>query len=297
VFRCYDNRLRYTDRRPDVYLESYIFPRAKEFFRIKDSERPILNFGKQDFCDDYDHSNDPDWLWKFRGQLMVISTQYLHGKHYAESPLQLLALVLHLEQLHSIGYFHGDIRGYNIVFQKEANVGNKDRDNVLEGHRGYLIDFDFAGNKGAESTKYPRAYQRSLPDGSRLGKAGDKITLHHEWFSLKHILFDLHIMVSPDDPTTALINKRQSLLLKFAADGAPTEAEIQDLKEFLVEIHQHGWKIVPSASFKIQLQEHGLYEQPSSPAVARTGTNHATGSPEKANCESRALPSEMLTAM
>jgi hypothetical protein len=185
---------------------------------------------------------------------MVISTPYVQGKHYAESPLQLLALVLQLEQLHSEGYFHGDIRGYNVVFRKEEIVGNNEYDKVLEGHRGCLVDLDFAGKKGAESTKYPKDYRWILPDGLRLGEAGDKITAHHEWYALKHILFELHLMVFPPGASQALLEKRQSLALEFAADGAPTEAEIQVLKEFLAEIHRQGWRILPSDQFKGQLK-------------------------------------------
>jgi serine/threonine protein kinase len=264
-----------------MYLGSYFSPGAKECFHIKDIRSPILDFGQRDIRDDYDHSNHPYWLWTFRGQLMVISTPYVHGKHFAESPLQLLALVLQLEQLHAEGYFHGDIRGYNVLFRKDAIAGNTEDDKAMEGHRGYLIDFDFAGKQGAESTKYPQGYRWDLPDGFRLGSAGDTIMAQHEWFGLKHILFRLHYMVPPIGTSVALYRKMETFLFRFATDGAPTEAEIKDLKAFLVEIHQLGWKILPSVNFKLQLQEHGLNVLPGSSAASRTGTNHATGSCEK----------------
>jgi hypothetical protein len=263
VFRCYDNRLCFTERRPDVYLGSCLFPTAEKCFQIMDTRSPVLDFGQRDICDiyDFDQSDHPNWLWIFRGQLMVISTPFLHGKHYAESPLQILALVLQLEQLHSEGYFHGNISGYNVIFRKEAIAGNNEYDKVLEGHRAYLIDFDFGGKNGAESTKYLQGYPQTSPDGLHKGKAGGSIVSQREWFALNEILFGCHYTGPPSTGTSLSLRRKWESLHYFAFDGAPTGAEIQDLKAFLAEIHQLGWKILPSVPFKLRLQGHGLYEQ------------------------------------
>jgi hypothetical protein len=107
-----------------------------------DTGGQTLDFGKRLVINNVDHSNRPDWLWAFCGQLRVILTPYLPGKHCAVSPLQLLALVIHLEKLHAEGYFHGDIRGYNVVFQDENDV------DIKHGHT-YIYQED---NEGKDST-------------------------------------------------------------------------------------------------------------------------------------------------
>jgi hypothetical protein len=155
-----------------VYLSTFV-PDARQRFLVRGAVEPNLEFGQRG---DEDLSNNPDWLWKCRGQLLVISTPYLTGKHYATSPLQLLALVFELEQLHREGYVHGDIRGFNVVFQEGATDRfhpTFDRQGEAinfdwQGFRGHLIDYDFAGMKGVDTTTYPTGYQTTLEDGFRL---------------------------------------------------------------------------------------------------------------------------------
>jgi hypothetical protein len=205
--------LHYTDRRPDAYVR-IPFITTKECIHFVDTEEHVLGFGKRYMLNDKDHSNVPDWLWKFRGQLRVISTPHLPGKHYAVSPLQLLALVIHLEKLHRGGYFHGDICGYNVVFQdrKERPTYNYQEGNDssfdLQGYSACLIDFDYAGPND-ENLKYPQGYRQTLTDGFRIGEAGDTIVAHHEWVAMRHILFHLHLLVPPPDaPSDSLPNER-----------------------------------------------------------------------------------------
>jgi hypothetical protein len=267
---------------------------------------------------DDDRSNSPDWLWNCRGQLLVISTPYLHGNHCATSPLQLLALVVELVKLHESGYVHGDIRGFNVVFQENVeddftatvDFDGKAAEVEFQGFRGRLIDFDFAGMKGADTPKYPKGYRSSLDDGDRLGTAGGAILEYHEWRGVQHILFLLHDMDPPtetsetllgengsqddqDPPGGVLTNnedlaqivkrdrlrtKRDRLRGRFALDRVPSKGEIQDLKKFLYKIHRENWSVVLSAKYRTALTNVGLY----GPAVtARHGTDHATGTPTK----------------
>jgi hypothetical protein len=291
VFRCYDNRLCFTERRPYAYLNGLVSG-ASELFHIKD-HGPILDFGKRENV-----SNTPYWFWMFRGQLLVISTPYLPGKHYAESPLQLLALVIQLEELHARGGVHGDIRGFNVVFHKEAIVG-QDRTNRtfdLEGFRAYLIDFDFAGMDGAD-TKYPVGYQH-VSDGARRGIAGQPITSHQEWCALRFILFRFHDIDPPLPPPRswkaffsggnpweevyALMCARDKLGKTFALDKFPSASERLELKRFLLKIHKLGWVVSPDCEFKDALQRNGLLgrvQEQSSPS--RTAINRATESSAK----------------
>jgi tRNA A-37 threonylcarbamoyl transferase component Bud32 len=60
-------------------------------------------------------------------------------------------VISQLEALHSKGFVHGDIRGFNVVFGKTDEEG-------------WLIDFDFGGKLGR---KYPKGYRTALDDFRR----------------------------------------------------------------------------------------------------------------------------------
>jgi hypothetical protein len=235
---------------------------------------------------DNDLSHNPHWLWSGEGQLLVVSTPYLIGKHYATNPLQLLALVEEVDNLHRKGYVHGDIRGFNVVFQDGVNdesntatVTLKDKvvEVDLQGFRGRLIDYDFAG-KSVDSPKYPKGFQLVLPDGARAGKAGDTIVEHHDWVGVRSILFRLHTMTPPAANTgeqeienLRLREKQHLLSAKFSS--APTSVEIAELKSFLFSIHIRDWTIEPEFEYRIALRRVGLWKDP--------GTSPASGTPRK----------------
>jgi hypothetical protein len=211
VFRCYDNRLRFMDRRPDTYLYSGLIEGVEKCIHLKDTKVPRA-FGEQKVQDDDEHRNSAEYLWTFQGQLLIISTPYLQGKHCATAPLQLFALVLELEKLHQNAYVHGNIRGFNVIFQEgvddECTETIDQEEKIagvcLQGFRGCLIDFDFAGVRGADTTKYPKGYRSPLNDGFRLGNAGEAVAEVHEWQALHHILFYLHEMHPPIGTSEAL---------------------------------------------------------------------------------------------
>jgi hypothetical protein len=57
-----------------------------------------------------------DWLWQFRGKLVVIATPYRPGCHYAQRPTDFIPIIEHLQYLHDDhGIVHGDIRASNMV--------------------------------------------------------------------------------------------------------------------------------------------------------------------------------------
>lgn len=139
VLRSYDTRLRATQRRPFLYLEeekggSVIFPGenvAQKVLTIDDSENDVLDFGdsQSDSGDTTLHRRD--WLWEFRGKLLVIATLYLVGRHYATKPTNFLPIIEHLERLHKLGYVHGDIRAFNMVLGGSAEASEEVVDAVL----------------------------------------------------------------------------------------------------------------------------------------------------------------------
>ena len=186
VYRSFDNRLRCTERRPDVYKNSSKVNQGyKEIYYFDDSSTRIkINIADSSTTHQFGKPMPSefaqiDWLWKFTRQLKVIALPYHKGEHYATDPLQLKPIVEYLHEMHKTGYVHGDIRAYNMVLNYE------DQENL----QGYLIDFDFGGHVDNESPKYPTGYVYSLDDGYRSGEEGKPITFAQDWFALGQIIF------------------------------------------------------------------------------------------------------------
>jgi hypothetical protein len=74
--------------------------------------------------------SDPDqdsgginWLWtRTSSRVLVISTPYYEGRHWALSPSEFKPLLAQLEALHSKGFVHGDIRCFNTAFGAESRL-------------------------------------------------------------------------------------------------------------------------------------------------------------------------------
>jgi hypothetical protein len=265
VFRCYDNRVRFTERRPDYYL----LRGAEKWIHIQDSARP----GPLDFGDRGDNpalTNSPGWLWMYKGQLMVLSTGFIKGKHYATSVSQLLGAVTDLEKLHNGGYVHGDIRAYNIIFGENT---------------AQLIDFDIAGLQELSSTKYPEGYKRSLMDGNRLGVEGQQIMKREDWRALIYILFVLH-SVAPVESTNGdrvlarlheesrLFHEKDYFLQHVAKTECPSQPDIQRLKDFLWDFRD--WEVTLYFDFETELARKGLLDDTT---ISRVATYSSLGEP------------------
>ena len=291
LFRCYDTRFRATERKPFPYLEqdadgnSKIFPQespALRVFAINDTseETTLLEFGEPlpvppDFV-----GYTRDWMWQFRGKLLVIATPYRLGRHFATSPQDFLPVVQHLEHLHNLGYVHGDIRAYNMVFggkDPEATTTGSIPvlDSNFDANKGCLIDFDFGGQQGVAC--YPQGYVNDLPDGSRIGFEGRVIEKREDWYALGHVIFVLHAFSHPDstdqDDAFNADEKRlkKSLMLD---DDDISPAHIENLKAYLRQAEEKGYKVELNRRFKIDLEECGGLD-------AKQGTGRATGSPPK----------------
>jgi hypothetical protein len=113
-------------------------------------------------------------LWKFSGKLLIISTPYRKGVHYATHPGQFIPIIEALERLHLNGFVHGDIRAYNMV--------HGEYDEETEKWLGWLIDYDLGGK--AYEVTYPIGYKTDLADGAGRGTAKFTISMADDWRAL-----------------------------------------------------------------------------------------------------------------
>jgi serine/threonine protein kinase len=216
--------LRCTERRPDLYKScSDIFGDCTDVLEIVDlstNRGHVLQFGKME-------TPTRSWLWDYRGRLLVISTPFRDGVHYATRPKHFIPVVEHLDKMHKRGFVHGDIRAYNMVLQYTND--ESEQENNTTKHDGWLIDFDFGGKLSNDLTpeekrtieekhshgylnpKYPRGYVDELNDGSRLGLSGNDITESHDWYALGKIIFELHKVVHPKLVTKNIVLGNQAL--------------------------------------------------------------------------------------
>ena len=231
LYRSFDNRLRYTERRPDLYeSDSDIFGASTTVLDISDTPTKhgadVLLFGQK-----HHEARTPDWLWDYQGRLKILATKFHKGVHYAARPEHFLPIVAHLNELHRGGFVHGDIRAFNMVLHYEDS--NKPS--------GKLIDFDYGGKVTMDDTqdagngylnpKYPSGYVHHLEDGLRLGRPDEAITISHDWYALGFIIFDLYdldhpkiayeyLMTETDQPLTdeqKLLRDQRSRLIDLRA--------------------------------------------------------------------------------
>jgi hypothetical protein len=267
VLRSYDTRFRPSQRRYEVYLSPGIFDFAEILCKLSDRHAPTLSAESA-------ARRQPDaWLWKEWGSLVVVVTKYHVGRHWTESFAECIAIVRALERLHKAGFVHGDIRCFNIVFGAGA-----------------LIDFDFGGKVDSKEGRpmVPRGYQRDLPDGSRVGKAGTPITMYHDWYALIQVLTHVHEISHLERYASDLSNLKAKMMEldegertieDLTKEGGAVESVAAAAAEFLTKAEASGCTIAPRQSFKEKLQSVGLY--PETVDVDRNASSTATGSPDK----------------
>lgn len=310
VFRVYDNRLIYTERRPDVYVELGVGWEICEL--LDENEKPLLALGER-----ADGSNDRGWLWEFRGGCRVYVTPYLAGWHTAHAAREFIPVVRHLLELHQRGLVHGDIRCCNIVFNNDGTGG--------------LIDLDFGGR--INHATYPFGYKfDDLQDGYRRGSVGGAITMRDDWFALDSVMFRFHKFRPPAEAAESERVVHRGLPAAEAEAAARTEPgpaasspdtisrlrtegyrlrdvaeqktpddlnEIVDyaraLEKFLADAERAGWTVEPVSRLVETLESWGVdvsrpnVAQAGAAAAAentesrgpRTGSAPATGSPPK----------------
>jgi hypothetical protein len=192
--------------------------------------KTVLDLPSTNQCDavpnGYGNTND---LWARHDNglgtksLIIISTPYRDGSHFAKRPKDFIPIIDCLSKLHNEGFLHGDVRLYNTVFHNEEC--------------GSLIDYDFGG-KISENPTYPDGYQFFLPDGCRLGKANAQILPWHDWYALGRLIFDIHMFYH--DP--ARMPKRPfSFLFKWYHNVKVSNTQIYlfYLQHFWLSINQY----------------------------------------------------------
>ena len=258
-----------------------------------------------------DSSSSPvgiDRLWGFHGKLSIISTQFLDGVHYATRPVHFLPIINHLQELHSLGFVHGDIRAYNMVLQYDTD-SSKSKHSVIDTSRdgpnnvcdGWLIDFDFGGNHGM--VRYPEGYKHLLDDGKRPGKERNIITIMDDWQSLIGLIFHAYRFVEREGAGRKFaehsnyLEYRDSILLEILRKGNDLQEYLKFksnvnqenrslLSDFLtpanllrayIDLASTVYDAVPTSDFEVDLSECGLGLTKKS----RKASEAATGSPPK----------------
>eukprot|EP00980_Cylindrotheca_fusiformis_P007167 scaffold1506_cov74-Cylindrotheca_fusiformis.AAC.2 len=188
-------------------------------------------------------TNDPDHSMLLL-MMMIIAVPYRPGSHIARKPKDFVPIIKQLQELHNMGFVHGDIRAFNTVFGEKENEGS------------WLIDFDFGGKIGDSSTKYSTGYRARLDDGYRKGEGGNPILTWHDWFALGQLIFYVHSIDEPEEATdeiadALLVAKRSRLSKQWKKlDNDPTPEMIKQLKEFLCDLDKKGWTVRPTGLFE-----------------------------------------------
>lgn len=299
VFRSYDNRLRPTDRRPTLYLNRNITindvqgPIAQTVLKIENGNE-LLDFGESVVFESI--LDEMDWLWRYQGKLLIVSTPYHDGVHYAMRPYHFLPIINHLQQLHRQNIVHGDIRAYNMVLKyitpssvtDQAAIGVSSN-NVSDSNScdGWLIDLDFGGKH--DFVSYPKGYKYSLDDGKRPGREGNKITIMDDWKSLIGLILRVYDFVDKEEAEPTLeqmglfYQKREGLESYRAMKVDSNHPLLSDyekpaklLRDY-IHLISDVYDVKPDPEFEFNLIKCGLWSARDSLKASEA----ATGSPPK----------------
>jgi hypothetical protein len=252
VLRAYDNRASSVAvRRPDVYLN---WPKLSRTTRIV-FDSSVGDSGGKDFGEALPGGGTEEWMWerdlsKYKSRLLVISTPFLEGTHFAKSIQQFVPLVEHLRDLHRDGYVHGDIRARNIAF--------------AEGDGSRLFDWDLGGQM--DTVVYPKGYNNVLADGTRRNKPGGVISRSDDWFAFSKVAFGVHKIEPPlvsldkDSGTTlAAMYRRRDELGKVPSEmnDKDIDSRAGELIDFFRKATESGWTVKPEETFleDLEMQE------------------------------------------
>ena len=233
-------------------------------------------------------------LWGFCGELLIISTQYHEGVHYAARPKHFIPIINHLQQLHRQNFVHGDIRSYNLVLKYDAVSSESDHETIDTRSdtnnnvcAGWLIDFDFGGKLG--TVRYPKGYKNSMDDGKRPGNEGDEITIMDDWKSLIGLILLTYTFVvrEKNKPTIlqrVLASEKREELDSYCGTMAdsnhPWSSDFHTpaklLREYIT-ITSDVYNVKPNFIFDADLRKCGLKLE----TDKRKASKAATGSPPK----------------
>jgi len=253
ILRCYDTRFRPTHRSPRVYLDK----RCEGIVGGKVTKVTSLT---DDVLDLY---KSEGWISKER-ELLVIAVPYKNGSHIVTKLTDFIPIIEQLQELHKIGYVHGDIRGFNVLFSENGEGG--------------LIDFDFSGTP---DNTYPDGYRQALNDGFRKGDGNaesedNRLAFSHDWYALGQLMFSVHDIEVPSNSTMdadeLLLSRTGQYWKKIS--GPPIETKIGELIKTLEHLNQAKFTVEPKPKFREEANVSHV------PNVTKEG---ATGSPPPAN--------------
>ena len=156
----------YSEAQPEILLEERIF----KYFSLSETSRKMaINLELMPNA-----RIEASWAG---GEKHIISYAFISGKPFARNVAQALYVAKFLLSLHEKGVWHGDVRGYNIVF---ADLPQQSR----------LIDFDFAcKTEPGKVCTYSERLNRDIHDAQRHEGAFPKAPMaaEHDLFSLYHV--------------------------------------------------------------------------------------------------------------
>ena len=167
--------------------------------------------------------------------IQVVSTPYREGSHLAMRPKHFLPIIAQLQDLHGLGFVHGDIRAFNTIFSNEVDFP------------AYLIGFDLGGQHGKAT--YPKLYQRQLDDGSRIGVGGGTILKWHDWNAMGKLIFFIHLIDPPEGQSYQIDDYTFEKFWTSGISTDPSPDDIEKLKRQLQRWDEAGWTVVPSINF------------------------------------------------
>ena len=174
------------------------------------------------------------WPLSQKTLIQVVTTPYREGAHVAMRPTHFLPVIAQLQDLHGLGFVHGNIRAFNTIFSNEVDFP------------AYLISFDLGGQHGKAT--YPKWYHGLFGDGLSIGVGGKPIMKWHDWYALGQLMFSIHKIAPPKGVS---YHNDDIVLGKFWADlgDEPSRDDIEKLKRQLRRWDEAGWKVVPSTRF------------------------------------------------
>jgi hypothetical protein len=212
----------------------------------------------KDFGEVLPGSDEPNWMWTrdlstYKQRLLVISTPFVRGRHFAESPAEFLPLVDQLQELHAAGLVHGDIRGFNTAFTEDG--------------RSSFFDWDLGGK--AEQVTYPKGYRHQLDDGERFDRSGQAVRKLDDWYALTRLALARHHITSPPTAEGGLSYAKDVLLrFPYGETRDDVQKHVVKLKKFLRDAEAKSWTVELAPNFYNKL-------------INLNDAGKATGSPPK----------------
>lgn len=271
VLRSYDNRVRTSNRNPEIYLDADCQQEAGvgktlEVVTLVTSENreDPKDLDKEISSKDLNTLETTMWKQGGRRSLQIISTPYRKGYHVPNSPAAFIPVILQLQKLQQLDYVHGDIRAFNTVFG-------------IDSSEGWLIDFDFGGKEG--QTRFPKGYKTMLEDARRIGKELNPIEKFHDWHSLGRMIFEVfdYNKSAMDDATKELFSSNSEVWTRLRKP--PSDEQISELVGLLDKIKDVS--LEPDPSFQQFLEE--ITEQQTGNNGAVKTMAAATGTPKLKN--------------